>query len=461
MDHKYKMIDIKYRFIIVCSVLLILAAIVLIGVINHRKQDNIAQTSDQSNATQTSDLSEITDSYDAGWLKLLDSPTCIYPVPEETEDSGLPEYLDDYTAPSVTDYDITKAQFILDGKPYQLPCPVKEFLDDGWKIDTSQGDTIPAGKLTSGMLTITKDKYSLQAGLANYWNDHETKYEDSAIYYITYKRSSDCNPDMPDDFIKFTDNANIGSLNNAAREELRNLGFKEADTDKPGIDLLYQEDMTLGVDLHYTDDSIYGAIIRTTWDYGKSGHDRNSETVYSKYREYLESAELSDDVHWAYGYVDDDLTPELFYSEGSYHVSGVHVCTYDEKTDKVIHIGEFSSCGRMLYNQKKNRIISQYGNHGFFRIYVSAIQDNRPVLIGAVTEDGSKEDILYYAGYPVPETMDGTKRDINDDDLKGASEEYLVSEETYLEELDRLEDKGSGSCLIDLSYDMMEGQIIE
>jgi hypothetical protein len=140
------------------------------------------------------------------------------------------------------------------------------------------------------------------------------------------------------------------------------------------------------------------------------------------------------------GYIDEDGIPELLLSYGDYHVAGVCVYTYDPSDDKPVYIGEFSSFGRMTYAKKKNRILSSYGNGGYYTRYYTKIENHRPVLVGCILDDNSWiriEKQLYYYGFDMPEWVDGSReafRDNGTDELAidiDDSDEYLITEEEY------------------------------
>ncbi len=112
----------------------------------------------------------------------------------------------------------------------------------------------------------------------------------------------------------------------------------------------------------------------------------------------------------SFGYVDEDIIPELFIAAETIHVFGVNVYTYDSSKKEVVWLGEFSSFGSMTYVEQKNRIVSSYGSNGFYMHMFSAIEQNKPVLVGSVAEYMNLAE-LYFARYPVPEGTDGSHKD--------------------------------------------------
>ena len=56
------------------------------------------------------------------------------PARKTETSTQVPEYLSQYVAPTQLGDDITLGIFKLEGKMYQLPAPVGEFIDAGWQI---------------------------------------------------------------------------------------------------------------------------------------------------------------------------------------------------------------------------------------------------------------------------------------------------------------------------------------
>ena len=150
----------------------------------------------------------------------------------------------------------------------------------------------------------------------------------------------------------------------------------------------------------------------------------------------------SNNLRIGFGYIDDDAIPELFVSDGDYHTSGIRVFTYSTKKKEIDYIGDFSSFGGIQYVEKGNRIISQYGNHGDYSFFYTAIEDGKPVLIGAIAQGEMPNDTVpggyeavYYVGLKVPEGIDGSRR--TGDGLGAADWLDKVSEEEYIQTDDK------------------------
>ena len=105
--------------------------------------------------------------------------------------SEQPRYLDYYIAPGSEDYDITRFQFILDGKAYQLPCPVKEFIDDDWEITGVDRKYIQPLERVNDVMTIGKNGCLLEVDVTNHLTDLaiETYFRPSA--FMTGSQGSD------------------------------------------------------------------------------------------------------------------------------------------------------------------------------------------------------------------------------------------------------------------------------
>lgn len=98
-----------------------------------------------------------------------------------------PDYLDAYTAPTSLSNDMTKTQFILDGKYYQLPCPLEVFLDAGWTISSDSIGSVGAGNTDTGM-TLKKDDAKIYVGLINFAKV-EVISKNCAVYQVEFSTS--------------------------------------------------------------------------------------------------------------------------------------------------------------------------------------------------------------------------------------------------------------------------------
>ena len=146
-------------------------------------------------------------------------------------------------------------------------------------------------------------------------------------------------------------------------------------------------------------------------------------------------------IHVALGLIDDDDIPELFVTLDTVSIFGVHIYKYDPDSDSVIYLGEFSQYGFCKYSEKKNRIWGQYGNNGYFENYYYEIVGNEVRVVGRLLDDGSHEEIKYYADYadtseivgvithvdPVSRPDDSFR--ISEQEFEQRKEEYMLSDE--------------------------------
>ena len=179
------------------------------------------------------------------------------------------------------------------------------------------------------------------------------------------------------------------------------------------------------------------------------------------------------------GYVDEDDIPELFLCYETGHANGVHVFTYHPNTKEVIRVGEFSSFGALVYTHKENRILSQYGNHGYYVEYVSEIDEKGcPTLVDVAITDGGgikHEGVVGFYGFSVPIGVDGSKEGfaklgLSEHDVPEdyPSDDYLITDDEEGQIIfERMENSGQGK-LCSVKYDSMyevlmtnEGAIIK
>lgn len=100
----------------------------------------------------------------------------------ETSDA-VPDYLASYVDPEIdTDKGLlAEAYFTLDGKTYNLPCPVSQFTANGWNI-TSKPNAVGAGN--SEYITIQKGDDKLDLSIGNY-AEYQTIPENCAVYKVS------------------------------------------------------------------------------------------------------------------------------------------------------------------------------------------------------------------------------------------------------------------------------------
>ena len=99
-----------------------------------------------------------------------------------------PAYLADYKAPTTLSDNPAQTQFLLDGKLYQLPCPLDEFTEEGWTVTRSMVTSLGAMNYDSYSLVLTKGDRKIDVGLANF-SDKEVYSENCAVYRVTFSDS--------------------------------------------------------------------------------------------------------------------------------------------------------------------------------------------------------------------------------------------------------------------------------
>ena len=107
----------------------------------------------------------------------------VFDTDETPVSTERPAYLDTYTAPASVDADWTKGQFQLDGKTYQLPAPVSEFLDDGWTFE--EEGNLP-GLRTQQIEYLTKGDRRMMVYLANA-DEHMVELKNTYVQKVDVK----------------------------------------------------------------------------------------------------------------------------------------------------------------------------------------------------------------------------------------------------------------------------------
>jgi len=103
-------------------------------------------------------------------------------VSEET-----PEYLAEYVKPKKVGSDVKETLFMLDGKRYRLPCPLSEFINDGWEILQADIKSLGAWNYSSVYdVKLTKGDVKIDVGLLN-CSDKEVYIKDCAVHTISFE----------------------------------------------------------------------------------------------------------------------------------------------------------------------------------------------------------------------------------------------------------------------------------
>lgn len=137
-------------------------------------------------------------------------------------------------------------------------------------------------------------------------------------------------------------------------------------------------------------------------------------------------------LHYGLGHVDSDEIPELFINRYSSHIDTITVYKYDPVQKEAVFIGDFGGWGYCHYVPYKNRIISCYGNSGYFFIASARIaEDNAVKLNDVILRDGGFEGLNSYYGFTIPGFNGSVDWEKYDFEKPGRDElvDYHISEE--------------------------------
>ena len=189
-------------------------------------------------------------------------------------------YLKDYKPPKELSKDPRQPEMDLDGKLYRLPCPMSEFLDDGWKpVFYDWGYSYPSGmgiklqedpsnelnKKSAMSIQIIKDKYKLNVSLCNFANK-KVALEDTVVIMIETSEEYGKESSM---IHLFSGGVNVHDF---LKKEifLANAGF---DIDNPELlpkyhSYSYRPDKEyLNISYDTDDDNIRVTMYHAIWDY--------------------------------------------------------------------------------------------------------------------------------------------------------------------------------------------------
>ena len=136
------------------------------------------------------------------------------------------------------------------------------------------------------------------------------------------------------------------------------------------------------------------------------------------------------EIYYGYGFVNDDSIPELFIIRGDSHSDTVTIYSYDEIAGEPIYVGDFGGWGYCDFIPRDNSIISCYGNHGFFYIVESGMDDYYSPYVKDVLLRNAGNKIESFYGFSLGDftgSMDVEDYDINRFDKP--NERFLISEE--------------------------------
>ena len=112
-----------------------------------------------------------------------------YQREETTTSSEVPSYLSEYTAPTAIGDNFDSSTFSLEKTVYKLPCPVSEFVKDGWTL--KEDEDVMAGRLEISHLI--KGEMDLQVTLNNF-AEYQTPASNCVVTELTVNAYSDTNP---------------------------------------------------------------------------------------------------------------------------------------------------------------------------------------------------------------------------------------------------------------------------
>ena len=193
------------------------------------------------------------------------------------EDKGeastdMPAYLSTYVAPKELGSDIEATIFQLDGKIYQLPCPLSEFTDDGWNVEEVNTTSVGAGNLELSAITLKKNDVEIRVGMYNF-EKVEMISENCAVAHISldYMKTKDGNViDLPEDFCKFPGGLSFKS----SKDDIKNAvssNFEERIAEDHGMATysLSEDNKRVEYQVSSTDDynTMNATFKNTNWDY--------------------------------------------------------------------------------------------------------------------------------------------------------------------------------------------------
>lgn len=182
-----------------------------------------------------------------------------FPVEKTSTSAEVPEYLSEYTAPSAMGEDFDSGTLTLDGVIYQLPCPVSEFVKNGWTVD--RDDEVMADRL--GSITLKKGDIPLSVYVYNFAN-YQTIGSNCAVTKILCSDYSDTVPipdiTLPKGLTLKTDLSTMDSIIGSSSVEF------SRDDDSDSITYMYS-DYDLGTSLYISYDK--GTSMIDAIHYGK------------------------------------------------------------------------------------------------------------------------------------------------------------------------------------------------
>ena len=184
----------------------------------------------------------------------------------------LPDYLSTYVAPTELGSDASQPVFKIDGKIYRLPCPLKEFTDDGWTISEVETESVGAGNLEYAALTIKKNDVELELGMYNF-TKVATISENCAVACISVNRMTYDEGDaygVPENLIEIPGGITLKTSREEAKKALGSSFEEYVSDDKDYYSYsLYEGNTTINLTYSESDDyrSTTIELKNTNWDY--------------------------------------------------------------------------------------------------------------------------------------------------------------------------------------------------
>lgn len=188
---------------------------------------------------------------------------CIAEEDDATDISNeRPAYLDGYVAPTKLSDDPTDTMFELDGKLYQLPCPLSEFTDDGWSVSYSTITSLGAGQSEYGYY-LSKNGAEIALRLTNF-SKNEVKAENCAVSYVEFYDGD--LKDQTDKFVVMAGGIHMGTA--WSKIETACDGWSRYDGSN-GYYTLSKENQDYTVEVEYThgSDYRYYKVKNEIWNY--------------------------------------------------------------------------------------------------------------------------------------------------------------------------------------------------
>ena len=186
--------------------------------------------------------------------------------------TDLPEYLSMYVAPKELGSDMEEPVFKLDGKVYRLPCPLKEFTDDGWTVDSVNKEAVNAGNLEYSAITIKKNDVELNLGMLNF-EKVSVVTENCAVASISARRityDGGATYSLPENIIEIPGGITLKSSKEDAKSAVTSNFSEYISDDKDYYTYTYRNNgKTVGLTYSIGDDynSSEIEIKNENWDY--------------------------------------------------------------------------------------------------------------------------------------------------------------------------------------------------